>query len=59
MNVIKKALYGILAGVFIFILASFGEMGGIQVFSPGFVGIGGLMLLLVLAPLEIIFDTYE
>jgi hypothetical protein len=59
MGWIKKICYGSLATLFVYIAVSFGEIAGVSVFAPGFIGIGGFMLLLAMGPLELIFDTYE
>ncbi len=59
MNLTKKAMFGVFVGLFIFIAISFGETAGISVFSSGLLGFGGFILLLFMAPLELIVDTYE
>jgi len=59
MNLAKKVMFGIFIGLFVFIAVSFGETAGFSVFSSGFFGMGGLLILIFIAPLEFVFNTYS
>lgn len=56
MNWVKKSVFGIISG---FLLFAFISTFGADLFSAGFVGIGGMMLLLIMGFTETNLVTYS
>lgn len=59
MGFLKKAVFGMGFMFFLFIGLSFLSEAGINIFAEGFMGVGGLMLLLSIGAVETNFVFFE
>lgn len=59
MHWLKKAVFGGMFTLFIFVIISVLSSGGIDLFADSFLGFGGLVLLLAMGVIEINLVTYS